>query len=228
MQNTRQKRIPICVKNLEKRVSLIFRVPHWSKLDTGEPFTIKLSHQLTNEVDIFSISIDKIDHLQATYTSNLPWITGLNLAYFGTPHTSEVPAGFPGTALKFKGCLYAISITYSDGSIGYLGSVPNDADTNIISIPFKNTNVTEEDCAYDETCGSFSDDPCLNGASCEDALEGYDCSGCPGGFHGRNCSLTSQCGEESKTCMGGGFTCVDTETDFECKYLSENKFCFFK
>ncbi|KAM4743353.1 delta-like protein C isoform 2-T2 [Anableps anableps] len=57
--------------------------------------------------------------------------------------------------------------------------------------------------------------PCRNGGSCKDLLNGYSCA-CPQGFYGRNCEISAmRCADGP--CFNGG-TCVEADTGgYSCR-----------
>ena len=61
-----------------------------------------------------------------------------------------------------------------------------------------------------------SSNPCLNGAKCKDAVNGFSCS-CFAGFTGTLCEIQiDEC--SSDPCLNGG-TCEDAVNGFTCSCL---------
>merc|ERR1712045_1028892 len=92
------------------------------------------------------------------------------------------------------------------GANGIVSSVPSGTTNRVLQSPCIPSGPFDE-------CTELS--PCLNGATCNDLEDGYECI-CQGNYYGNNCNLLNECLDSP--CINGG-TCSDQTDGFSCACL---------
>ncbi len=78
------------------------------------------------------------------------------------------------------------------------------------------TSVTSVDSIVEESKDSCNPNPCLNGGSCIDDIDGYTCT-CLAGYEGADCDTNiDDC--NANPCQNGG-SCIDGVNDYTCSCL---------
>eukprot|EP00057_Strongylocentrotus_purpuratus_P006672 XP_011661146.1 PREDICTED: neurogenic locus notch homolog protein 1-like [Strongylocentrotus purpuratus] len=92
--------------------------------------------------------------------------------------------------------------------------LPDESDETLVTLKLVQTNTkTIIFNIYFQDIDACSSDPCMNGGTCNDLVNDYNCT-CPTGFEGKNCGNdTDDC--YSDPCMNGG-TCNDLVNDYNC------------